>query len=75
MSDLSFSSFFQTLCDDGRYAIHIDRETKVMYLETKSSDVLNRHDGGNSMTIMVNPDGSPRIYKHPEKNETSNLFD
>ncbi len=65
----SFSSFFWTICDDDRYAIHVDRETRVMYLETKSGDMLHKLDGGSSMTVMVNADGSPRTYTSPKTKE------
>ena len=42
--------------DGTSYRIFIDKETKVMYLFMK-----NGYGGG--LTIMLNPDGSPKLYQ------------
>lgn len=40
-----------------RYYICYDKETKVMYL------VITKYEAGVAISPLLNPDGSPRIYK------------
>lgn len=39
---------------NGKYVIYYDKNTKVMYIQDSSK-------GG--IAVMVNPDGSPQLYK------------
>lgn len=51
--DSSFVKVDEVSGEAGKFDIYYDRDTKVMY-------VMKFHGG---VTVMVNPDGTPRLYE------------
>ena len=61
-----FKDLFETVCDDdSSYKILADKRTRVMYLVVR----------GGSATVMINPDGTPRIYEPPVDEKIAKIFD
>lgn len=54
-------SMFVLIEEGSHWKVYYHRDTKVMYVMSHSSD--NR---GN-FTVMVNPDGSPMLYKNTKE--------
>lgn len=44
--------------DEWGYAIYVDKDTNVMYIKG--------HGGGGTFTVMLNADGTPKIWQGEE---------
>ena len=62
-SEASNDRFIKIL-DEGKYEIWCDTQTKVLYLQS-CQGIGNQGYGG--LTILVNHDGKPLLYKRSEK--------
>lgn len=56
-SERDESKMFMTVYQDLSYSIVVDKDTRVMY------SVSNGTYNGGNFTMLVNPDGTPRVWE------------